>query len=584
MSRIHKYRNDIDGLRAFAVISVILYHFGFVSNGYLGVDVFFVISGYLITQILYKESINEEFSLKNFYLRRIRRILPLVFVVGAISLIIAVLVMLPDDLENFSQSLIATNFFSNNILQLITTANYWDTVNEYKPLLHTWSLGIEEQFYIFHPILFLFLPGRKSKFILPILIVLCIVSIFLSFQFANEASKFYLLQYRYYELAVGGIGAILFSNKYINGSIKIFAFIILIIILFFPLPLSNLLKTLLVTLMSLGLVLPGKLTNFLKSILENHIVVYIGKISFSLYMWHQVVLAFSRYFVFEEIVLKQTILLMITIIILSILSYNFIEQPFRSKTKLSTPFLLKFLTVFFVVLTSCAFYINASKGVIKNYPELGLYSNINYKGRLHGAYNDRVYNYDKPFTSGNKIKILVIGNSFARDWVNVLLESDFADRIDVSFHSEYKNFDKDDFRVRDSKYIFLATEKKEVAEYLSGKYQVAVSKIFCTGTKSFGNNNGIFYNRRGQENYSIQRAHINLMYIELNDTLKKQWGDHYIDLISPIMDSQYTVPIFTNECKFISQDTRHLTQFGTKYYAHILKDRIQHIIFGPISI
>ena len=124
-----KYRKDIDGLRAIAVLSVIFFHLGYLPNGYLGVDIFFTISGYLITKIVYAESVENKFSITQFYLRRIRRIIPLVLFTSSIAVLIGFFVMLPDDFENLCQSLIATNFFGNNILQLITTGNYWDIVN-----------------------------------------------------------------------------------------------------------------------------------------------------------------------------------------------------------------------------------------------------------------------------------------------------------------------------------------------------------------------------------------------------------------------------------------------------------------------
>ena len=126
-----KYRIEIDGLRAIAVISVVIFHFGYAPNGFLGVDVFFVISGYLITNIIYNKVLINDFSLVDFFTRRIKRIIPLVSFISLVSLVLGLIFMLPDDLENLAQSIIATNLFNNNTLQVVTTKNYWDVVNEF---------------------------------------------------------------------------------------------------------------------------------------------------------------------------------------------------------------------------------------------------------------------------------------------------------------------------------------------------------------------------------------------------------------------------------------------------------------------
>ena len=138
-----KYRAEIDGLRALAVLPVILFHAGFewFSGGFVGVDIFFVISGYLITTIIISEMAEDKFSIINFYERRARRILPALFFVMLICIPFAWMWMLPEALENFGQSLVSTSLFANNFL-LMLTAGYWDLASEYKPLMHTWSLAV----------------------------------------------------------------------------------------------------------------------------------------------------------------------------------------------------------------------------------------------------------------------------------------------------------------------------------------------------------------------------------------------------------------------------------------------------------
>ena len=137
------YRPDIDGLRSVAVLPVIFFHAGLsiFSGGFVGVDIFFVISGYLITTIILSELQNDKFSIINFYDRRARRILPALFAVMLFCLVTGYFTMMPDEFKNLGQSLIATTAFSNNIL-LALTSGYWDLASEFKPLLHTWSLGV----------------------------------------------------------------------------------------------------------------------------------------------------------------------------------------------------------------------------------------------------------------------------------------------------------------------------------------------------------------------------------------------------------------------------------------------------------
>jgi len=164
-----RYRSEIDGLRSIAVVPVILFHAGFelFRGGFVGVDVFFVISGYLITMILIEDLENKRFSIIGFYERRARRIATSALLCHAsVSIPFAWLWMLPDPLENFGQSLVSTSLFSNNILLMLTSADYWEIKAIYKPLLHTWSLAVEEQYYIIFPIFLLatWSLGKKKFF------------------------------------------------------------------------------------------------------------------------------------------------------------------------------------------------------------------------------------------------------------------------------------------------------------------------------------------------------------------------------------------------------------------------------------
>ena len=173
-----KYRAEIDGLRAIAVVPIILIHAGveYFSGGFVGVDVFFVISGYLITTIILSEKEQGTFSLVNFYERRFRRILPALFMVMLVSLIFSLLWLMPSYMEDFSQSLMAASTFSSNIL-FWRESGYWEISNELKPLLHTWSLAVEEQYYVLYPLLLMLIWHFRKDWIIGSFIVIAAISL-----------------------------------------------------------------------------------------------------------------------------------------------------------------------------------------------------------------------------------------------------------------------------------------------------------------------------------------------------------------------------------------------------------------------
>lgn len=571
------YREDIDGLRAIAVMSVILFHFGCLPNGYLGVDIFLVISGYLITKIIHKEVLKSEFSLVQFYLRRTRRIIPLVLFVNVVAILLGFVLMLPDDFENLCESVVATNAFSNNILQFLTTANYWDVVNEFKPLMHTWSLGIEEQFYIIYPLIFLACGSKRIKWFLPILLFLTLVSLLMFFFSNSEPSTFYLIPYRFFELAVGGIGAFLLKDRMIQHKFKWILVVLLLLIMLFNLHLPDSIKLCFSIVLSIGILISENDKFGISSILlENKLSIGLGKISFSLYMWHQLVLAYSRYAFLGKIHFFEGFGLMILIILLSVLSYYFIEQPFRNKKRVSTPKLLWITGIVFVATTASSLYIYLHSGVVKNFPELNI-NKSNVQKNMHSKYNDRIYKLDLDFKSNNKIKVLVVGNSFARDWANILLESTYKDSIELCYIYDIYKSENTNERLQKADYIFFSEINKNDLKSVQAKFIVDTTKIWVVGTKNFGFNNGIFYNHSKNAAYYLQRTPLEDGFLENNNQSKREWGSKYVDMIGININEKNTVPVFTPDFKFISQDCRHLTNSGAMYFSEILKERINLI-------
>lgn len=579
------YRKDIDGLRTLAVLAVFVFHCGFLPNGYLGVDVFFVISGYLITKILFLKSQAGRLSLIDFYKRRIRRILPLVSFFCLIVLPLGAYFMLPDDFENLAQSVIATNFFSNNILQYITTGNYWDVVNEYKPLMHTWSLAIEEQYYFVYPFLFLILRGKLLRFLPAALVVLTILSLGVYVSDISEAARFYLLPARFYELSIGGLAAVLLTNRLITTGLRWVLIVLLILLLGIDVPaqfdgwLNPLSVLVTVALLITTSKNEGSLTT---RFLQNPVMSFLGRISFSIYMWHQVLLAFGRYAFFEEVTPLLALLLLVLTTLLSWASYELIEQPFRNRKKYSIQTVLMVLGLAIGGSTAASFYVYRHAGVLRDYPMLDIYADQTERN-IHGKYNDRIYEYDRPFADNGRTKVLLIGNSFARDWGNVLFESSAGERIDLSFVFEPKSFTQEEAqRLQQADLIFWADNKFLTPENAQriGVPQELFSRLWFIGTKRFGQNSGLFYNHRGDD-VCTQRAKLPRDVIDMNDSMRKAWSDRYIDLLSVLATDDQTVGVFTDDCKLISQDTRHLTKAGAVHLAKQFDRTIQSLISQP---
>lgn len=331
------YRPEIDGLRAIAVFSVILFHAGFelVSGGYVGVDVFFVISGYLITQILLKDLQEDRFSIWKFYERRARRILPALVFVIICMVPFAVRWMYPSQLIDFSAAILAVALFCSNIL-FWRQSDYFAPEAEENPLLHTWSLAVEEQFYIFFPILLLLLFKFSRKRIFLFLLVLAIASLILS-EIASRitpGANFYLLPTRAWELLAGSLCAMWkMQGRFRSNGVIAFIGLALIFIAIFafddqtPFPsvyaLIPVCGTVLVVLFADEKNLPGK-------ILSLRLMVGIGLISYSAYLWHQPLFAFTRLRVGDAFSPQVSGLLIGATFVLAALSWKFVEQPFRA--------------------------------------------------------------------------------------------------------------------------------------------------------------------------------------------------------------------------------------------------------------
>jgi peptidoglycan/LPS O-acetylase OafA/YrhL len=342
-----KYRAEIDGLRALAVVPVILFHAGFelFSGGFVGVDVFFVISGYLITTIILSELEQGKFSIVNFYERRARRILPALFIVMLVCIPFAWFWLLPRDMKDFSESLVAVPFFASNIL-FWRESGYFDAAAELKPLLHTWSLAVEEQYYVLFPI-FLMLFWRLGKRWVWVTLGLVFVASLAVAEWAaynKPSAAFYLLPTRGWELLIGAFAAFYLSKvnrkDFGKGLSEVAGWFGVALIMYAvfafskatPFPgfyaLVPTIGTVLVILFATQQTTVGKFVG-------NKAFVGIGLISYSAYLWHQPLFAFAKQRSLLEPNQFVFLILSIWALILAYFSWRFVEAPFRNKSLIS---------------------------------------------------------------------------------------------------------------------------------------------------------------------------------------------------------------------------------------------------------
>lgn len=359
-----KYRPDIDGLRAVAVLAVVVFHAfpNSLKGGFAGVDVFFVISGFLISTILFQNIDRKTFSIADFYSRRIRRIFPALSLVLAIVLVFGWFCLLPDELQQLGKHTAASAGFIQNFI-LWGESGYFDNASDTKPLLHIWSLGIEEQFYFIWPLLLSiggnFRESRHKKiFYLIIMSLVFLVSFLLNINLVkvDPTKTFYLPQYRFWELALGGLLAwvVLYkprvSSVHLNTNYKYFLkphvikkacdatsilgfFILIAVFIKFDkqtiFPGFNALWPVFGTAM---IIFAGQDSFLNRKFLANKIMVWFGLISFPLYLWHWPILSFGRIIYGDEPTQEFRLSAVVAASILSWLTVKFIEKPFRFGT------------------------------------------------------------------------------------------------------------------------------------------------------------------------------------------------------------------------------------------------------------
>lgn len=577
-------RKDIDLLKGIAVIGVFFYHFGICRSGYLGVDVFLVISGFLTIPKIVDLMETDNFHYIRFIKQRLIRLWPLTILVAVLTLLVGYFMMMPVDYQNLAENALATFFFSNNLLQYFLGGNYWDIRNDFKPLMHTWYLGVLFAFYIFIPALLLsvwYLLGKK-KSRLKITLMVCTLLSFLLFLFPLKPfDPFYFLHTRLFEFTIGGLAGLgLRKTERLERKYYIGAYLILLLIILFGLfSMRNVLKENTIAIgahiqpqhfsMANKLFLP--MTVFLTAfILHENIAVhrkwkilsYLGTRSFEIFLWQQPIFAFYRYFIDHRPSIVAFAGCTLLTILLSEWAYDLFEKKLYFKKKIIRKALLLSTTV-----SIFCFAVYKNSGVVRDIPELDVKA-VNVPPHFNTAYIDRIYVYQADFTNtqtGNNV--LLVGNSFARDFGNILLESVYGEQLNISYYPDFVSVPIAQMEHCDYLFDFgyRSDIPKEVWKHLKNENQV-----YGIGTKSFGMSNGYVYAKRYTENYYETTIPLSSAYIMLNEEWKKEWGKQYIDLIAPIEAQTGEVYAFTPDHKLFSHDCRHLTRAGAMYYARIL--------------
>lgn len=425
-----QYRKEIDGLRALAVVPVILFHAGFqmFGGGFVGVDVFFFISGYLITTIILEDVEKSRFSFAKFYERRTRRILPALFVMLLVVYLASWLMFLPSPHKVVGQYVITSIFSFSNVLLYLKGNDYFGLEHSSNPLFHTWSLGVEEQFYLLIPILLFFLwrPGKAWQFSLVAIVIL--VSLLINYiKLEDTFFNFYMVFSRAWELGIGMLAAVIKRRGMLpNPILSVVGFLLVLastLIIRNSHPYLNFLLMFPVVGAFLIVVFTSE-NDFVGKMLSFKPVLLVGVISYSLYLWHVPLLIFGNYLFGQGAI--QLALYFVALYLVSYASYKYVETPTRKTISLMP--LLATLGVFALGLSTLGAWGHVNGGY-PNRTELlsNLQDNNGWGLRCNGnvAISTRCAVSEEP-------SVAVLGNSYAMVFVNALRQQHSVDLVQLT--------------------------------------------------------------------------------------------------------------------------------------------------------
>ncbi len=610
-----QYRKEIDGLRAIAVLPVIFFHAGlpFFGGGFVGVDIFFVISGFLITSNILADTEKGTFSLSQFYIRRIRRIYPALMTVVLTTVPFAWFYMFPYQLVDFGQSILSVLTFSSNVL-FWQESGYFLAVAEEKPLLHTWSLSVEEQFYIIFPLLLSFLVRQSRRLTMITLAVLFFSSLAVAeygWRYELEGN-FYLIPGRVWELLTGSFIGIYFSSPkrrkfsiFFERIAEITGLVLIATaILFFkketPTPS---LQTLLPVMGAALIILFAKADSLVGRLLSSKVLVALGLLSYSAYLWHQPMFAFLKLTIDSPSLATFGFFTLLTFV-LAYFSWKLIERPFRDRNIISTQMVFFLFGTTTLTLGGLGFYLASHEGHYERFSSRLSHNIPNpYRTSQYRRAKFDELRTKKEFSNSSQPKLAVIGDSFAEDMVNMIFENNAFKNFEVITHMIPARcqiyYGADDIfnyiapvdralcsQDYNSKLLQLAEEAdviimssywhkwaiQRLDNTLKNIPKKTTSKIYIIGKKIFGTV------KITDLNYPLKHFGRPLAgkyfsdFLEIEKHLKN--SVHYATYISMhdlICGTNGNIcMVFTPQGELISEDNEHMTKYGAKYIGSLL--------------
>lgn len=612
------FNHDIQGLRALAVLAVVLFHINpkILPGGYLGVDIFFVISGYLIIGHIWSELENNKFNLMNFYVKRTKRLFPALFVMIIASVVIGYFILLPSETTDMHKSLISSLFYVSNFY-FYNVTDYFNTNIHYAPMLHTWSLSVEEQFYIIFPLILIFLYQYPKK-ILFFLFTLFILFFIISITLVNidQSLAFYSSPSRFFQFLAGGILSVsniknIFSKK--TNELAAFFGLVIITITFFLYSENTSfpgINALLPTIATLMIIFSSKKSIYTNKILTNKIAQFLGNSSYSIYLWHWPLIVYWKIYKGELSKTDQLLILALSIII-GFLSWKYIENKTRFAEYRINPILLSlsisliftFLIIF--TLDGMSFRYNDNQVKIANYLN---YKELDYReGKCFFTKNKNDISLfdEKECIKYKKEKqnILLIGDSHAamfyttlnthledgqtlsqitasgcRPLTSLRGDKECTNLISYAFKDIIKNYkfdiiilagrwQKEEFNDIKETLDYVKNYSKEI--FLIGRnidFDNSLPRILISSKSDFLNSNKI-----------IKFKEVNEIDTKLNDLIEKEFENiTYISMFTPFCNEKGCNLTLNNEP--IIYDTNHLTLKAANYiYNQAISNKIKEI-------